>query len=161
MTDDHRHSVLAQIPLTVSPFINLPSAVTLPYTYRQLPPSLPPSSTTPIPPNVTPVPPQSEWGYIKSPSGASTTTPEKVIQLCDTLMHHLTAEREKAEAALRDWEKEIQDRELMEKRRVAPGYLDTGLRLLEPVKVHKEKPVEAAHQEEESELDKAFGKMAM
>lgn len=33
-----------------------------------------------------------------------------------------------------DWDRSIQERELAEKRRVAPGYLDTGIQILEPTR---------------------------
>ncbi|KFX89057.1 hypothetical protein V490_07257, partial [Pseudogymnoascus sp. VKM F-3557] len=33
MNDNKAHPLLAQVPLTVSPFISLPTATTLPYTY--------------------------------------------------------------------------------------------------------------------------------
>jgi hypothetical protein len=75
--------------------------------------------------------------------------------------------------AIKDWEKSILDRELMEKRRVAPGYLDTDLRILEPTRVGAGDGAKLSVQKsgdsssggdltstaEGEELDKVFGKM--
>lgn len=72
-----------------------------------------------------------------------------------------------AEKALRDWVKGIEDRELMEKRRVAPGYLDTGTRILEPTRMGTgASPPPAGSpgrnrvdSEGGEEMDRVFGKM--
>lgn len=138
------HSLLQQLPLSVSPFIHLPTAVTLPYSYQTLPLSLPPSSTAP-PTQQAPIlaasasasassTPQASGGYIVSPSGTFSTSPAAVINSCQNLISHIHTQQKNAEQSLRDWEKGIEDRELMEKRRVAPGYLDTGTRILEPIR---------------------------
>ncbi|RPB27096.1 hypothetical protein L211DRAFT_607011 [Terfezia boudieri ATCC MYA-4762] len=170
----HPHPLLAQLSLSVSPFISLPSAVTLPYNYQTLPHALPPSSTAPPPP-----PPGSQEsppvGYITSPSGLFTTTPEAIIASCQSLILHLADEKRAAEEKIREWERSIEERELMEKRRVAPGYLDTGVTMLTPVKVEG-KTEEVRNQEkndasgggasagggrEGEELDRMFGRMGM
>ena len=39
-----------------------------------------------------------------------------------------------AQKQVQEWEQSIRDRELAEKRRKAPGYLDTGIALLQPEK---------------------------
>ena len=44
----------------------------------------------------------------------------------------MTKLQKEAEKELRDFEQRISDRELAEKRRVAPGWLDSESRLLEP-----------------------------
>lgn len=61
----------------------------------------------------------------------------------------------------------------MEKRRVAPGYLDTGIQMLEPTRKNvqgnneKQHSVENGHGAEQKptevgdELDRVFGKMAV
>lgn len=41
--------------------------------------------------------------------------------------------QEDADRELRGWEEGIRERELAEKRRVAPGWLDSEARILEPV----------------------------
>lgn len=70
-----------------------------------------------------------------------------------------------AEKLLRDWVKGIEDRELMEKRRVAPGYLDTGTRMLEPTRRGTgASPPPAGNlarvdSEGGEEMDRVFGKM--
>ncbi|EPS45804.1 hypothetical protein H072_144 [Dactylellina haptotyla CBS 200.50] len=112
------HRLLAQIPLTVSPFAGLPTSITLPYDYISLPASLPPSSSS----------------QIVSPSGQSSISPEQLIVDCNNLAAYLTGESKTAKEDLEKWVKSIDDRELMEKRRVAPGWLDTGVLMLEPTK---------------------------
>ncbi|KAK6524140.1 hypothetical protein TWF694_005802 [Orbilia ellipsospora] len=118
MHDHTAHRLLAQIPLTVSPFAGLPTSITLPFDYISLPASLPPSSSS----------------QIVSPSGQSSISPEQLIADCNNLSAHLTKEAQTAKGDVENWVKSIEDRELMEKRRVAPGWLDTGVMMLEPTK---------------------------
>ncbi|KAF8424507.1 hypothetical protein EV426DRAFT_79820 [Tirmania nivea] len=169
----HPHPLLAQLYLSVSPFINLPSAVTLPYNYQTLPHALPPSSTAPPPPPLGSQEPP-PVGYITSPSGKFTTTPGTIITSCQSLISHLADEKRAAEEKMSEWERSIKERELMEKRRVAPGYLDTGVTMLTPMKVGGMKG-EAKNQEKDEasgvgagargkegdELDRMFGAMRL
>lgn len=64
---------------------------------------------------------------------------------------------------LKDWERSIEEKELMEKRRVAPGYLDTGLRILEPTKPASipSNPVSTSGDGGGEELDRVFGKLGV
>jgi len=116
--------LLAQIPLTVSPFISLPKATTLPYTYKSLPSTLPPSSTGED--NGTDKP-----KYVVSASGHA-AHPEEIIASCQALQAHIQKLQDDAEKAIKDWEDSIKERELAEKRRVAPGWLDRDEKILEP-----------------------------
>ncbi|KAK6495191.1 hypothetical protein TWF481_003217 [Arthrobotrys musiformis] len=118
MHDHNAHKLLAQIPLTVSPFAGLPTSITLPYDYVSLPASLPPPSSN----------------QIVSPSGQSSISPDQLIVDCGNLAAHLTNEAKTAKEEIEKWVKSIEERELMEKRRVAPGWLDTGVMMLEPTK---------------------------
>ncbi|KAH8152571.1 uncharacterized protein LAJ45_03412 [Morchella importuna] len=154
MHDYRSHALLQQLPLSVSPFIHLPTAVTLPYTFQTLPSTLPPAS--PSPPSIV------------SPSGAMTTTPQAVIQGCQGLVAHLQTQREKAAAEVAEWEKAIAERELNEKRRVAPGYLDTGMRMLEPLRRGGEQQQQQGGEGQRGpegqggeELDRVFGRMGV
>lgn len=113
------------MPLTVSPFLSLPTAVTLPYTYRSVPATLPPSI---IPDNG-----EEKPKYVTSPSGHS-AHPEDIISSCKALQAHLQKSAETAQKAIRDWERDVQERDLAEKRRVAPGWLDRQEKILEPTK---------------------------
>ena len=120
-------------------------------------------------------PPPEGAGYITSPSGNVSQTPEAIIHTCHALLQHLQTQQSSAEQAWRDWEKSIEDRELMEKRRVAPGYLDTGIQMLEPTRKsvqgnndnEKQHTVEGGHGAEQKptevgdELDRVFGKMTV
>jgi hypothetical protein len=122
------HPLLAQIPLTVSPFISLPTATTLPYTWKPLPSTLPPSST-----GVTANGSSNEEKpqYVVSSTGHA-AHPDEIIASCRALQSHLQKLQEDAEKAVQQWEEGIRERELAEKRRVAPGWLDREERILEP-----------------------------
>ncbi|KIW85124.1 hypothetical protein Z517_00513 [Fonsecaea pedrosoi CBS 271.37] len=126
MFDTHKpHPLLAQVPLTVSPFLSLPTAVTLPYTFRSVPTSLPPSIIAENGPG--------KPKYITSSSGHS-AHPDDIINSCNALQDHLKKTLEGADRAIKEWEQEIKDRDLAEKRRVAPGWLDREEKILEPTK---------------------------
>lgn len=122
------HPLLAQIPLTVSPFISLPTATTLPYTYKSLPSALPPSSTGEFNGSEKPK-------YVVSSSGHA-AHPDEIIASCQALQSHLQKLQEDAEETLKEWEASIKDRELAEKRRLAPGWLDREEKILEPERKH-------------------------
>ncbi|PHH82576.1 hypothetical protein CDD83_3220 [Cordyceps sp. RAO-2017] len=53
MYNNRSHPLLEQVPLTVSPFVSLPSATTLSYNYKTMPSSIPPrrrrASSSPAP----------------------------------------------------------------------------------------------------------------
>ncbi|KAI2470829.1 hypothetical protein F4781DRAFT_441433 [Annulohypoxylon bovei var. microspora] len=125
MRDDRTHPLLAQVPLTVSPFVSLPTAATLPYTYKTMPSTLPPpisgvtGASTPKP------------KYVIAPSGHA-AHPHDIAASCEALRAHVSKTQAEAARALRDLEDRIRDRELAEKRRVAPGWLDSEARLLQP-----------------------------
>ncbi|KAI4123284.1 MAG: hypothetical protein LQ347_006217 [Umbilicaria vellea] len=123
MYDGRPHPLLAQIPLTVSPFISLPTATTLPYTYKTLPSTLPPSSTGD----------SDQAKYVVSASGHA-AHPEEIIASCKALQAHLQKLQDDADKTLKEWEDGIKERELAEKRRLAPGWLDRDEKILEPEK---------------------------
>ena len=116
------------MPLTVSPFVSLPTAATLPYTYKSMPSALPPPVT-----GVTGAATDdgAKPRYVVSPSGHA-AHPDEIVASCEALRAHIFRRREDTGAALRRLEDRIRDRELAEKRRVAPGWLDSDARLLEP-----------------------------
>lgn len=122
------HPLLAQVPLTVSPFINLPTSVTLPYTYKSVSSTLPPSVT------VDPSNPDAEVRYVISSSGEHAAHPDEIITACQSLEQHLKKTRSDAEDSIKAWEESIRQRDLAEKRRVAPGWLDREEKLLQPSK---------------------------
>ncbi|KAL4974340.1 hypothetical protein BDW66DRAFT_140262 [Aspergillus desertorum] len=120
------HPLLAQVPLTVSPFINLPTAVTLPYTYKSVPSTLPPSVT------VDSNDPDAKPRYVISASREHAASPEDILASCKALEEHLKKTKADAEEAIKQWQESIAARELAEKRRVAPGWLDREEKLLQP-----------------------------
>ena len=131
------HPLLAQVPLTVSPFVTLPVAATLPYTYKPMPSTLPPSSTTGLINSsssaATTASPDAKPKYVVSASGHA-AHPDDIVASCRALQAHVTQLQEAAGRELRALEARIAARELAEKRRVAPGWLDSEARLLEPEK---------------------------
>ncbi|EHY54953.1 hypothetical protein HRR83_005789 [Exophiala dermatitidis] len=162
------HPLLAQVPLTVSPFLSIPTAVTLPYTFRSVPTSLPPS----IVPDNGPEKPK----YVVASSGHS-AHPDDIIASCKALQDHLRKTAEAAEKAIREWEEDIKARDLAEKRRVAPGWLDREEKILEPTKATNDRgpghdlldgqsetvisaPAMSPSREGE-ELDRAFGNLGV
>ncbi|KAI4157924.1 MAG: hypothetical protein LQ342_007897 [Letrouitia transgressa] len=175
MHSDRPHPLLAQIPLTVSPFISLPTAPTLPYTYKPLPSTLPPSSTADTHGN-------EQKKYVVSASGHA-ASPEDIIASCQALQTHIQKLQDDAEKTLEDWETSLKEEELAEKRRVAPGWLDREEKILEPARVSSGQSTPLAshfqhtnimdmqdHQSKNSsdqtvpshegnELDRAFGEM--
>ncbi|GKZ20997.1 hypothetical protein AbraIFM66951_010177 [Aspergillus brasiliensis] len=143
------HPLLAQVPLTVSPFINLPTSVTLPYTYKSVPSTIPPSVT------VDPSNPDVKPRYVVSASGEHAASPEDILASCNALEQHLNKTRGDAEKAIRDWEDSINQRDLAEKRRVAPGWLDRDEKLLQPSNAAAAGP-RAHGQPQPSLLDSSF-----
>ncbi|KAI1113707.1 hypothetical protein F5Y14DRAFT_203525 [Nemania sp. NC0429] len=127
MRDDRTHPLLAQVPLTVSPFVTLPTAATLPYTYKNMPSTLPSSSTGIGGGAATGEKPK----YVVSSSGHA-AHPDDIVASCKQLHAYIDRLQEKAKSDLLALEERIRDRELAEKRRVAPGWLDSQARLLEP-----------------------------
>ncbi|KAI1482968.1 hypothetical protein F4774DRAFT_369701 [Daldinia eschscholtzii] len=134
MRDDRTHPLLAQVPLTVSPFVSLPTAATLPYTYKSMPSTLPPPAS-----GVTGAS-DDKVKYVVAQSGHA-AHPDDIIASCKALQAHITRMQEESERTLRELQDRIRERELAEKRRVAPGWLDSDARLLQPERTGR--PAEA------------------
>jgi hypothetical protein len=112
--------------------------------------------------------------YITSSSG-HTAHPDDVIASCKALQDHLTMSHEDGKKAIADWEQSIKDRELAEKRRKAPGWLDMDEKILEPVKAGSTAQKQGLLDDEASqgvtpamspnregeELDRAFGSLGV
>ncbi|KAI9726045.1 MAG: hypothetical protein M1828_002053 [Chrysothrix sp. TS-e1954] len=173
MYDDQSHPLLAQVPLTVSPFVSLPTATTLPYTYKTLPSTLPPSSTEDR--SGASDADQARPRYIVSASGQA-ARPDDIVASCRALETHLKQLQSKAQDEIHEWEASIRERELAEKRRVAPGWLDREEKILQPARSAAQGPsvsllddapdeskdARLAAEEPTSEgdqLDRAFGTM--
>ncbi|KAK5071929.1 hypothetical protein LTS08_000976 [Lithohypha guttulata] len=165
MFDTHKpHPLLAQVPLTISPFVQIPVAVTLPYTFRTVPTSLPPSVLADDSNGDKPK-------YVKSSSGHA-AHPEDIINSCKALSDHIAKSAADAQKSIQDWERQIRERDLAEKRRVAPGWLDREEKLLQPTTSAKNQdllseestsniaaPAMSPSREGE-ELDRAFGQLS-
>lgn len=166
MFDTHKsHPLLAQVPLTISPFIQIPTAVSLPYTFKTVPTSLPPSVLADASNGDKPK-------YVKSASGHA-AHPEDIINSCKALREHVIKSTAEAQKSFQDWENQIKERDLAEKRRVAPGWLDRDEKLLQPTVSSKGQdllgeetastinaPAMSPSREGE-ELDRAFGALNM
>lgn len=113
----------------MSPFLSLPTAVTLPYTYKSVPSTLPPSVI--VDPNTSEKP-----KFVVSASGHA-AHPDDILAACKALQEHVKNTTEDAQKAVKEWEDTIRERELAEKRRVAPGWLDRDEKILEPTRVSK------------------------
>ena len=150
--------------------MSLPLAVTLPYTYKSVPSTLPPSATVDSNSSEKPQ-------YVVSSSGHG-SRPEDIIASCETLQGHVLEVQEDAQKTTKKWDS-VREAELAERRRVAPGWLDRDEKILEPVKAGKPAPqpdlldahisdgrstVMAAAispNREGEELDRAFGGLNM
>jgi hypothetical protein len=171
--------LLQQVPLTVSPFVTLPAATTLSYNYKTIPSSLPPSSIGVAASAGGMNDESSEQNkpkYVMSQTGHA-AHPSDILSACRALQAHVNKLQEDAERELREFEERIKARELAEKRRVAPGWLDSDARLLEPERGSgagdARADLSAAQQgmipvgasematDQGVELDRAFGGMAL
>lgn len=67
-----------------------------------------------------------------SSSGEHAAHPDEILAACQSLEQHLKKARNDSETAIKAWEDSIRQRELAEKRRVAPGWLDRDEKILQP-----------------------------
>ncbi|KJR84450.1 uncharacterized protein SPSK_09833 [Sporothrix schenckii 1099-18] len=132
MHDNRSHPLLEQVPLTVSPFVHLPRATTLPYRYKAMPSALPPSIIEAGGPGGSGAP--ARVPYVTSPAANLSAHPDDILAKCRALHEHVARLQADADAELQQFEQRIQERDLAEKRRVAPGWLDSEDRLLVPEK---------------------------
>ncbi|KAL7625337.1 hypothetical protein AAE478_004553 [Parahypoxylon ruwenzoriense] len=70
--------------------------------------------------------------YVVAAQSGHAAHPDNIVASCQALRAHVTRMQEESERMLRDFEDYIRDRDLAEKRRVAPGWLDSDARLLQP-----------------------------
>ncbi|GJN85618.1 hypothetical protein PLIIFM63780_009186 [Purpureocillium lilacinum] len=185
MYNNRPHPLLEQVPLTVSPFISLPSATTLSYNYKTMPSNIPPSPLgIPTAADDSSAEQQPKPRFIVSGTGHA-ASPDEILESCHALLNHVTALQRDAERDLREFEERIRERELAEKRRVAPGWLDSESRLLEPERTspvqqrgpgaapmttmeqkqppqqHQQQQPSPEEHDEGAELDRAFGGMGL
>ena len=159
------------MPLTVSPFVSLPAATTLSYNYKTMPSNIPPSALGVASDAAGQ---QAKPKFVVSGSGHA-AHPDDIMESCRALLAHVTDLERNAERDLHDFEESIKQRDLAEKRRVAPGWLDSESRLLQPEKMSSppaseehmakgkqpEQVAPAPDDDEGAQLDKAFGGMGL
>ena len=122
-----------------------------------------------------------------SPSGHS-AHPDEIITSCRALQAHIQRIQDDADKTMRDWEANMKEQELAEKRRLAPGWLDRDEKILKPEKTTNNSRVQGSIQDRNEtvslmdrqdigqqdikmqdttadvagdELDRAFGGMAL
>lgn len=132
--------------MAVSPYIDLPTAPTLPYSYRPLPHALP----------------------------LPTSTADAVLDIaeaCKSIKGRILEEHEACRHRLAVWQDTLKQQELAEKRRIAPGWLDRNEKILLPFTTQKTNIVTSVHCEDQPNiavnpgeaetqgdaLDRAFG----
>lgn len=71
--------------------------------------------------------------YVTSSSGFA-AHPRTIASQSKSLLEQIEKQRKDAQSQVNEWERSIRDRELAEKRRKAPGWLDTEERILQPEK---------------------------
>jgi hypothetical protein len=109
--------------------------------------------------------------FVVSGSGHA-AHPDDIMESCKALHDHVTSLQQNAERELHDFEERIKQRDLAEKRRVAPGWLDSESRLLQPERVSgqaaQDEPLLLPEVKGKqpvvdpgAELDKAFGGMGL
>jgi hypothetical protein len=155
--------------------------VTLPYTYKSIASTLPPSVIAAGTAGDSDTKPR----YVVSSTGGHAAHPDEILASCQSLEAHLQKTITDAEKTIKEWEESIKQRELSEKRRVAPGWLDREEKLLQPEVAHApsfaKKSADAspsildsrtteqesqhiptiAPRDEGEELDRAFGGLQM
>jgi hypothetical protein len=169
------HHLLQQTYLSVSPFIDLPKTPTLPPNYASLPSTLPASTLNAPPAQTAPDLP----AYVVSSSGNFAAHPSVITAQNRSLLEQIEAQARDGRKEVEAWEESIRERELQEKRRKAPGWLDSEARLLQPEKKGEKvegrsildddegrEEVKSDFKEKEVEdlgsaLDRAFGRSEM
>jgi hypothetical protein len=64
--------------------------------------------------------------YVVSQATGLAFHPDDIVESCRRLQESLARMQDESERAIRRWEGGIRERELAERRRVAPGWLDVG-----------------------------------
>lgn len=67
-------------------------------------------------------------------SSGHAANPKEILASCNALQEHIKTSRIESQNKISSWEASVKDRELAEKRRVAPGWLDREEKILEPTK---------------------------
>jgi hypothetical protein len=127
----------------VSPKLRPPQAVTLPINFDKLPSQVPPSSV-------------------------SSNTLHQIQTDTEGFVRSMGERHDVRVKAYHDWRDQVNKQEVQEKRRIAPGYLDSGAKILTPQmsgpQVAQDQPGPAAQNNErdqENELDKVFGRVSL
>jgi hypothetical protein len=85
-----------------------------------------------LPSNLEQQPQPQQAAYVISHNTGHSAHPDQIIASCQALQAHLQKLQGDAIATMQKWQDDIKERELMEKRRVAPGWLDVDQKMLVP-----------------------------
>lgn len=113
--------------------------------------------------------------YVVSQNTGHSAHPDQIIASCQALQAHIQKLQEDAVATIKKWQDSIKERELMEKRRVAPGWLDMDQKMLVPERqeplqttphevqniMEIDHPTQRSGQDGGEELDRAFGGLGL
>lgn len=94
--------------------------------------------------------------YVVSSSGHA-AHPDDIIASCRALQAHVAKLQADAEAEIREFDERIRARDLAEKRRLAPGWLDSDVRVLEPERKTATPEVGGGGAEDREEVDMLDG----
>lgn len=73
-----------------------------------------------------------------SPSGTSSAHPSTIAAQNRSLLEQIDRQAKDGQREVEAWQEAIRERDLQEKRRKAPGWLDGSVRLLEPAQAKKD-----------------------
>lgn len=99
--------------------------------------------------------PNQKPAFVVSASGHA-SNPDDILRDLKALNATIDKIMSDADREIKEWEEGIKQRELAEKRRVAPGWLDSEVRVLEPAKRGDEKAknvMDSIDHEEEGKKD--------
>lgn len=115
-----------------------PKAVTLPFKFNKLPSYLPSSAVT-----------VEAVNYIATDS--------------DQFSNFITKQHEQKKQQYESWINDVIQRDLKEKRKIAPGYLDSNNKILQPTKheTSTKREPKIKVEDEVNEIDKVFGKVSL
>lgn len=140
-----RKSNLSKVPLIINPSLRPPQAVTLPFNYNRLPR-------------------EAQQSAVKS------QTLDQIQSDSQNFINTITDRDTQRTNAYNQWIEKVRSNEIEEKRRIAPGYLDSSHKILQPTRrtetTSPQSPQSATSNSNnsnsnESELDQVFGKVSI
>ena len=91
--------------------------------------------------------------YVSTTTGGFAAHPSTIINQNRGLLEQIEREKKEGSNKFEEWEQAIRDRELQERRRKAPGWLDREERILEPAKKQDDIAAKSLMDEPEEKSD--------